>query len=583
MSDGQVLEHIDDEMLQRMRHDPRTFVQMTWRHPARPEDRYDFYGPNGEQKLNYLLSDDSPLNPDSWGTINLLKFHRGGLKTTTMGMIQTWATQMFMPQGIKTYMTAPREKPPIKGFMKTFKQKVEETGLDAFYETNNEQYQEFVYRREDEHGNTFPVRSVLEADSGYNPDTLRGPHSHIGIIDEFQDIGKPAFDTYSHCIDQELPGVPYFPAIFVIGTPKEEGSFYDELWQQSDQKTWNADTRTWEQQSDVGTYTPSEEMLEDLGLAADEELPEREVRGWHLDCYNSPLKSPAEIAQAKQNQSTRKFKNEMEAVFYDSADSLLSESDLRGSSGALFDPEMRFRSERQFDHSTVVVSADWGGGGDDKAADTVILVVEYVDVETDGGDVQTEGVVRQATFVDPDKTPQEEVRAVEEAIIGYDAERAVVDFGHGSKRFRDLQDGVGTIDPDGYPQRVKAIRFGNIKNRSDVKWERDSGQRRFATVHKTMVYEKMVEAVKSGEYTFPASQLGFDGRSTKGRKIVRQLTAPHKTFTTTPDGKKKTRIETDDNRNDDLADAFVLAHLGYHEIGSRSIDAAVGMTTRRGY
>lgn len=577
--DERPLEQINDDVLRRARHDPRVYVQLLWRHPARPEDNYDFMGPNGEKKLNYLLHDDGPLNPDSWGTINLLKFHRGGLKTTAMNMISTWAIQMYLTKGLKEYMTAPREKPPIKGFMKTFKQKTQEVGLDAYYETNNEQYQEFEVQREDEYGNTFPVRSVLEADSGYNPDTLRGPHSHIGIIDEFQDIGKEAFDTYSHCIDQELPEVEYFPVIFVIGTPKEEGSFYHQLWKQSDQKSWDAEARTWVQADEPGTYTPSEEMIENLGIGADEEIPEREVRGWHLDCYNSPLKSPAEIAQAKKNQSTRKFKNEMEAVFYDSAGSLLTDSTLED---VLFNDSRSFHRHRQFDDSTVVVGADWGGGGDDKAADTVIGVVEYVDVGDGDGGSTTEGEIRKVDFLDDSLTPQEEVRRVEEAIIQYDAELGVVDFGHGNKKFQDLQDGVGTLDEDGYQQRVKAARFGNLKNKSDLKWEQNSGQRRFFTVDKTHAYERFVDAVRSGTYTCPSSQLSFDGRRTEGQQILRHLTAPYKTFSTTIDGKKKTRIETDDNRNDDFADVLVFCHLGYHEVNSFSIEPTVGMQKRRG-
>ncbi|MFL9708933.1 hypothetical protein, partial [Aeromonas veronii] len=73
--------------------------------------------------------------------------------------------------------------------------------------------------------------SELKARSAWGEgDGLRGLHSHIGVIDEFQDVDEGTFSVFLEAIDQQVPGFPYFPTIFVIGTPKMAGSFFNTIW-----------------------------------------------------------------------------------------------------------------------------------------------------------------------------------------------------------------------------------------------------------------------------------------------------------------------------------------------------------------
>lgn len=563
---------VSDQLLRRLKHDPRAYVQALWRHPARPSDPYDFHDENKSTKLNYLLHDDGPLNPESWGTINVLLFHRGGLKTTTVNMIASWAHNMFLPVGFQTYLTAPRESPPISGFMREFDTHVDETGMAQYRKKDNATEQVFELQREDD-GQSFKVSSTLQANSGYNPDTLRGPHSHLGIIDEFQDIGKEAFDTYSHCIDREVPGVPYFPAIFIIGTPKATGSFFHTLWKKSDQKTWDADKLQWVQQSDPEDYSASAEIADELDLEMDDEKA-REVRGWHLDCYNSPMKSSGEIIQFKENNSKTKFRNEMEATFEDAESNLLSARHLQNE---LYDTELTFRDGRQFEDSFVTVAADWGGGADEKAADTVVMVTEWVQHSDDPNDV--EGIIRRLKFLDTELTPQRENEEVERALLSYNADQGVVDFGHGPKRFRDLQDGTGTMG-DGYPELIKACRYGGHSTGDQLKWDKNSGKRRYFTVDKTWAVESTVDAIKSGQFTLPANNLSFDTRDTKGGKIESHLTAQTKELKTTESGRKKTTITTARNRHDDAMDCFVFSWLARNKIEGLKVPSTVATSSR---
>lgn len=569
------LGEMSEEQWQRLRHDPRAFMRASLRHPNDPKRHYDFKTTNGETELAYLLDDDGPLNPENWGDINVLKWGRGCLKTTVVTSIAAWCHSMYLPEGIQGYMTAPREKPPVKGFMETFDEKVRQVGLDEYRETNNQKYQNFEAQFADGNDGSYLVKSILEADSGYDPDTLRGPHSHYGVIDEVQDIGQTAFQVYSQCIDRLVPNVDYFPAIFIIGTPKRTGSWYHDLWQMTDQRRWDADEKAWIQESEPETFSPDEDLLEKSGADFDEsDIPEKTVKGWHVDHYDSPLHSPADIARDRETMGDQEFANEVEAKFRDPENNLLMEETLRE---RVFDTELDFSENRQFTESEVTLGVDWGGGSDRKAADTVICVVEWLDMEG-----ETEGIVRKIDFLDHSLSASEEVEEVERNLIKFDVDSAVVDHGHGYKSVEDLQNGTNTLDNSGYMDTVVACRFGNIANKSELKWESSSGQRRFFTADKTHSADSFVANVRDGVYTLPASDT-IESDGSDQRKIINHLTAPYKELDTTTSGRKKTRITTDDTRNDDCFDALIYNDLAHYKVDpSISMGTTVGMQKRPG-
>jgi len=63
--------------------------------------------------------------------------------------------------------------------------------------------------------------------------SLRGPHRHRGILDEFQDWTRTAW-----VVAREVINLRPFQ-IILMGTGGLEGSIWHELWQKSDQKEWN--------------------------------------------------------------------------------------------------------------------------------------------------------------------------------------------------------------------------------------------------------------------------------------------------------------------------------------------------------
>lgn len=567
-----VFEGLSEEQLRILQSDPRQYASNFWRHPHDPERRYDFYDTNQNYKLNYLLHDDGPLNPENWGDINVLKFARGCLKSTTMRIISSWAMHMFLHKGLEIYMTAPRED-QITNLTDDLDKNIQESGLDAYREKDNQMFQKFEIKRKDERGNTFPVHTKFEADSGWGEgDALRGPHSHMGIIDEFQDISKAAFDTYQECIDQELKGINFFPCIFVLGTPKLTSSFYHELWQKTDKRKWNEEERRWIQQDDPETYLPDDVDEDEMTQAEIEEMAGT-VRGWHLDQPNCPLHDDIKIAKARDNYSEMKFQNEVLANFYSPEDNLLSREHVE----ACFDPELGFVDSPREEDTFVTLAVDFGGGSDRNAADTVVSVFEHFDY-----DDSTESIMLNIDFLSG-VTRLETIRRIEEWLADYDVDTAVIDYGHSEGIMEDLQDGNNTIDDSGYIDTVKACRFGNIRDKTDIKWENSSGKRRFFTADKTRVTTRMVDAVKQQEFTIPTQDLSFTDDSSDGVKLINQLTAAHKVLKTTPSGTKKVQIDKDDNRNDDAMDNLTYQWIALNELGPQNSVTTVRMNRRAGY
>ncbi|MCE8429767.1 MAG: hypothetical protein J5U19_15450, partial [Candidatus Methanoperedens sp.] len=63
--------------------------------------------------------------------------------------------------------------------------------------------------------------------------SLRGPHVNYGFADEMQDWTREAFEVFKEVVNLP-PG-----QIFCAGTPKDKGSFFEEIWSSSDKKEWN--------------------------------------------------------------------------------------------------------------------------------------------------------------------------------------------------------------------------------------------------------------------------------------------------------------------------------------------------------
>jgi hypothetical protein len=550
-----------------LRQDPKLWVRNALRHPIDPSRPQDFKTEDNTP-LRHLLDDQSWLNPDQWADINVLLLARGEMKSTSVGWIEGWFHDAF-PQG-HSYIVAP-SKDQVIDFLEPIRETyVEQADMGSRRKTDNKTTQVFKTYREDENGDTDPILGRIQSDSGYSEESVRGKHSQVGVFDEIQDFSERVFNVALPAIDQGLPDQDWAPTVFCIGTPKETGTLYHDLWERSDKRTWDAEAGEWIIQAEVDPYELSAEEVADLpgDLELDDEGEKFTVHGWHIDWINSPLHTTADIARAKRTSGPMEFHNEVLAQFYDPEDNLLADKHVE----AVLSAEYDFRETPYTEDSTTVVVADWGGGTDKNASDTVMLAAEEVTYE----DGTSEYVVLDMQFLDPNENlTRDEIRAYEEYIQQFRADVGLVDYGYGTQAMESLQNGWDTVDPDGYMDTVFAAKYGNVSDRTDIKWkEDDDGNQMYFTCDKGRSVTRMVESVRDEEWIIPKA--GTDDASTgvslahsesDGVKLINQLTAPFKTLREgTKTGQKSVVIETSGNQRDDAFDVMTLAWLALNEV-----------------
>lgn len=596
-----------DELRARLPHDIRLYMKNFWRHPNDPSRRYDFYtddGPPEEGKsedetgeyLSYLTHDEGPLVPENWGDIVILNFARGCLKTTTATAAADWGVSQF-PM-IEIDITAPRQE-QFSEVMDRFKEAAKNSGIEQLRTKNNISHQKFERQLEND-GDPVHVSADVKARSAWGEgDALRGLHGHLGIIDEFQDVDEAMFSTFLEAVDQSVPKVPYFPTIFVIGTPKMGNSFFHQLWKMSDRKDWDADAEEWVAEDTADEFLPQElkdrrrklrreadELRELLGndevdqdalkaeIESKEDAADRiegyTVTGWHIDQYASPLHDDAKIEFKRQKYTEKKFKNEVLAQFYTPENDLLSDDHVKDA----FDRDHGWTNKRQYgdDESTVVMGVDWGGGSAEGASDTVIIVGEKVH-----HDDEPKIIIRNLKFLDPDLNKQDELEEVEQMIRDYEVDRIAVDEGYGAKQREDLQNGNNLWNDDGY-DNVCGIIYGNIKDKDKPKFaENNFTDSAYCTVARTHMIENMVSYFKDGKIEIPAADL-TDGREGTEQQLIDHLTAPYTDRKETSGGKKKLKVMAD--RNDDAFQALTYAYIAASKFGSQRTLRKIGAHDR---
>lgn len=571
------------ELKQALPHDVRQYVANFWSHPADPDRKYDFYDTEGEKFFYYLADERGPLMPEMWGDIVVLLFARGCLKTTTCTMIANWASDVYGPKSIEGLVTAPR-RDQTQEVMLRFTRAAEESGLSQRRTTDKKEHQEFTHEFYNSEGELKKTYSDVKARSAWGEgDALRGIHAHYGIVDEFQDVDEGMFSVFLETIDRSVPDVPYFPVIFVIGTPKMASSFFHTLWDMSDQKRWDDVEKQWVDSKEPEEYLPEaakerkrelQDKIDALDETEDADLIQKlkdkrdeisgfKVTGWHIDQHACPRHSEESIAFKKATYSKRKFKNEVEAEFYSPENDLLTDSHVKD---AFIEGGWRARPIDP-NHDTFI-GVDWGGGDGEGAASTVVTIWE----EMDDGTI----TVLNVDVLDSNLSKNEELEQIEQHLVNYDATIGVVDEGYGDTNRSNLQRGIGT--EHGEYDNVYGCMYGNVGNKKGVTWNKSKD---YFTVNRTFMIESMVEDFKRGNINIPADDLDFGNRRSLGTMLIDQLTAPYTDRVETSDGKKKLKVLSD--RNDDIFHAFVYAWIAANHVRKKREVTRVSSHKRRGY
>lgn len=542
---------------QQIRSDPKYWMRHNLNHPNDISRSYDFRTNDGDP-LQYLVDDRSFMNPEQWADINVLKLARGCLKTTSLIGIILWLVDSY-PQ-FEAFLTAPQSD-AVQEFMSKFKDQVTDTPLEEKRDRDRYSHQKFEHQIkrgvDDEITTSY---SHLKAKSAWSADEgLRGPHCHLGVIDEYQDVDRNTLTMLLEVVDREIPNCEFLPVIFLIGTPKLKNTEFHDKWLMTDQREWDADEMTWIDNSTRGAVSP------------DGTESEFTVAGWEIDQYNCPLHDAARIEFKKNDRTDREFENEVLANFYSPEDDLLGEDHVR----AAFDSTQGFRNSRELvDGSRVIITADWGGGSEQDAADTVFTAGEVQEIGD--GPRDWECTILRTQMLDHDLTGNDELAELRTWISRYNPDHVLVDEGHNGTRRETLQDEYGDL--------AHGVYFGNTRPAEDVRWHEDDNDRRcFATINKSYVAEAFVDSFKDGKFVIPSK--GFDESGTDRRgfayNLIAQLTAPYKDYTTTRNGTKSLKILSD--RNDDTFDTYMLLWCGIEHIHGGPQLTSMSMNGMRGY
>jgi hypothetical protein len=570
------------------------YVQNYYRHPEDPGRNYDFYDANRENYLHYLVDvpqDDrpveeriseakSPLFPDNWADINVLRFARGSLKTWSVSSIMGWTVDVFNTAEVG--VTAPRED-QVDEVIDRFLERVEESDLDKQRTRDNRSHQKFKHDSVHD-GEVQTSYSSVKTRTGFGEgDAFRGIHGHMGVMDEAQDVGEKTFTNFKQAIDREIPDVAYFPTIFIIGTPKLTGTFFHRLSNVAETWSWNGDELEWQKESDGKEFLPEserdrkvelEEKLEGLRDADDDyedEISHIEseldsisgfhVREWHIDQYNCPLHDDASIAFDKEQLSEQEFQNEVLAQFYTPENDFLSREDVWAS--ILENESLRERPLEE--DANTLLCVDWGGGKGEGAASTVIVVFQVI-----------EGRYKLLNIdvLPASMEPREETDRIHEWMGQYNVDLGIVDEGHGETQRYQLQE---EYDHD----NIYGVRYGNIKDKQSIKWNRFENQKRFFTCNKSFMVRSFVQDFKDGAFSIPKGGLDFSSRTDTGSIIVDHLTAPYSDRKETSSGTTKIDIVSD--RNDDVFDVFTFAWIGDNYVSKQGTSSAPVSNYRPGY
>lgn len=187
--------------------------------------------------------------------------------------------------------------------------------------------------------------SIIYLYSAYeNMDALRGINAAKGIfLDEFQDLHAEAL-----AIAEEMAATIPDARMWLMGTPKEAGTKFEEDWNFSDKKEWNKETKTWEK-----TRFETPQLF----------------TGYHIsqELALGTFITEAKIEEKKLKYSKQQYMNEVLGQFYTGLGRPITPHLMRG----LFDPLLPMKAYTSND--MILAGVDWGVGN---KANTVFWAIK---------------------------------------------------------------------------------------------------------------------------------------------------------------------------------------------------------------
>lgn len=373
----------------------------------------------------------------------------------------------------------------------------------------------------------FKNTSNLFMYSGYNDFVkARSVPADFAVIDEIQNQNAKAIDVVRESMRHSK-----FRKMLIIGTGDDEGSPWNEQWNNGDQKIWDAESKSW---------IPQKPELSHLGSC------------YHIDQAMVPFIDAAELEAERAEMPARYRVTESIGWWHKGARRPLTPNDIK----ALFDTNITLQSPEEVDPNLgpLFVGIDWGGG---KRAYTIIWIWQLVDYNAP---IFRLVYLKKITESSPEKQAQMAINVID----SYQEflKMGIMDAGGGPHQVERIENRYGPFIPKNiYMQRpedpleTKDLRSSN-KLKTDRTWVIES------------IIQLITEPIISGNHTIPKLQIPF-AEPKKVEWIIDHFTAIEAESTELASGKRYTRYTHDEANPDDALHACGYAWLAWKISGSK--------------
>ena len=342
----------------------------------------------------------------------------------------------------------------------------------------------------------------------HDMDALRNIAGDIAILDEAQDIELDALPVLEEALSHSA-----INKVLIIGTPKDAGSRFEDIWRDSSQKEWDREKEAWFAKQ-----------------------PPDPWEGFHITQLMAPWIPLEKIEYKKRKYVPQKFENEVLGLFFKGAGRPLTVDDM----AAVTDSSLMWSTGCDDPRRIIYAGADWGTG---TQANTVFLALEVIEE----GDITNYKIVYIENISQTALDPIGEVARIAALIDKFRVKRFVADIGFGYVQVNELRKTFG--------DRVMGCSYlGNVKE--PIKYKQTS-LGAVLEVDRSYYIDKAIDVVKRKRVTMP----GADREKKEwlwGDFVCLYLEAEETTH-----GRRYRRWQHDSGATDDLFHAFNYALIAY--------------------
>lgn len=272
---------------------------------------------------------------------------------------------------------------------------------------------------------------------------LLGVEADLCCIDEYQDSDGDILPMLL-----EMLALSEFKWVLISGTAREQGSEFWKLWEKSSKAEW--DGSNW-------THTAESDII-----------------GYHISQPMHPEISEADRNMKRETYTPRRYANEVLGEFFAGSTKPLTYGDAIES----IDGNRAVTTHLTAPKNSVM-GIDWG-------RETTVVIMD-----------PKSGDILNALKIDSRDGDGDEVQAVKDLILRYNATEVMCDIGYGARQVRELQNEFG--------ERVKSCYYSS-RPLTPFEFKRRDNNRNLiymVVVDRTTYVEMAIEAIKEGKHRLP--------------------------------------------------------------------------------